>query len=138
MGYFDFAWMVGRKIIQVSFTEPSTWHFSFDAHSGINTESSWRVLEHECIVVSNDDHGQKFGLHVPVDAAARASSLLASAEVKEVNVREGTADIRISLTGDIQLEIIPFSSGYEGWQVISPSGHQTIAQGGGQLFERER
>ena len=135
---FDFAWMVGQRITQVTFTEPTLWYFSFDAQCGISTESPWRVLEHGRIVVSNDDHGQKFGLPAPIDAAAQASSLLAGVEIKEVKVREGTADILISLTVGIQLEIIPFSSGYEGWQVTCPSGHQVIAQGGGQLRTWER
>ena len=88
---------------------------------------------HGTIVVSSEDHGQQFGLPAPIDAAARATSLLEDAKVREVKVREGTADILISLAGDIHLEIIPFSSGYEGWQVTCPSGHQIIAQGGGQL-----
>jgi hypothetical protein len=135
---FDFAWMIGQRVTQVTFSEPSLWLFSFDAHSGISTESPWRILEHGKIAISHEDHGQKYGLPEPIDAAALASSLLAGVEIKEVKVREGTADILISLAGDIHLEIIPFSSGYEGWQVSSPSGHQVIAQGGGQLCTWER
>jgi hypothetical protein len=135
---FDFAWMVGQQITQVTFSEPSFWSFSFGIHSGISTESPWRVLEHGNIAISNEDHGQKYGLPAPIDAASRASSLLVGLEVEGVKVREGTMDILISLAGDIRLEIISFSSGYEGWQVTSPSGHQVIAQGGGQLCTWER
>jgi hypothetical protein len=135
---FDFAWMVGQRITKVTFSEPSFWVFAFDAHSSISTESPWRVLKHGNVAISHEDHGQQYGLPAPIDAASRASSLLAAVKVKEVKVREGTADILVSLTGDIQLEIIPFSSGYEGWQVTCPSGQQVIAQGGGQLCTWER
>lgn len=133
MAPVDFAWMIGQRIIQVSFNEPSLWFFSFGAKTDIAAQCPWRVLEHGSIAVSHEDHGQKFGLPAPIDAAARASSLLAGVEIKEVKVREGTADILIILARDICLEIIPFSSGYEGWQITCPSGHQVIAQGGGQL-----
>lgn len=135
---FNFSWMVGQRITQVSFNEPSLWFFSFGTNSGIGAECPWRVLEHGSIAVSCEDHGQKYGLPAPIDAVASASSLLVGVEIKGVKVREGTADILISLAGDIHLEIIPFSSGYEGWQVTCPSGHQVIAQGGGQLCTWER
>lgn len=135
---FDFSWMVGQRITQVSFSEPSLWLFSLGSNSGISAECPWRILENGSIAVSHEDHGQKYGLPAPVDAAKRASSLLTNVEINEAKVREGTADILISLAGDIQLEIIPFSSGYEAWQVTCPSGHQVIAQGGGQLSTWER
>ena len=133
MSPFDFSWMVGQRITQVSFSEPSPWFFTLGLNRGIRVECPWRILNHGSIVVSHEDHDQKFGLPAPINAVESASSLLVDVEIKEVKVREGTLDILITLAGDLRLEIIPFSSGYEGWQVACPSGHQVIAQGGGQL-----
>lgn len=135
---FDFSWMVGHQITRVKFSEPTLWHFSFEEMGGISAESPWRIIEHGRIVLSSDDHRQQFGLPAPIDAVERASSMLAGSEVIEVNVMEGTADLIVSLTRDMRLEIIPFSSGYEGWQVTCPTGEQIIAQGGGQLSTWKR
>lgn len=132
MNPFDFSWMVG-KLVKVSFSEPSTWVFSFGDSLGISVECPWRLLEHGRIVISGDDHQQQFGLPEPVDAAERASSLLNNKVIRRVEVREGTADLLIDFDGNIRLEVIPFSSGYESWQVSCPTGKNIVAQGGGQL-----
>lgn len=34
---------------------------------------------------------------------------------------------------DVRLEIIPISSGYEGWQMMNPFGTGFFARGGGQI-----
>lgn len=34
---------------------------------------------------------------------------------------------------DVRLEIIPISSGYEGWQMMNPFGTEFFARGGGQI-----
>ena len=132
MNPFDFSWMVGRQVA-VSFSEPSMWFFSFGGSLGISVECPWRLLEHGQIAVSYADHRQQFGLPAPVDAAALASSLLAGSVIRRVEVREGVADLFIDFDEGRRLEIVPFSSGYESWQVSAPTGKQIIAQGGGRL-----
>lgn len=136
MSPFDFSWMVGEQITKISFSEPSQWFFYLGVNRSISVECPWRILNHGSIAVSHDDHNQKFGLPAPIDAVESASSLLVGVKIKKVEVREGTLDILIAFAGDLRVEIIPFSSGYEGWQVTCPSGHQVIAQGGGQLNVR--
>lgn len=93
----------------------------------------WRLLRHGSIAVSGEDHRQQFGLPAPIDAAQSATSLLASTIVQSVEVRGGTADLLIGFTGELRLDILPFSSGYESWQVSAPGGKQIIACGGGEL-----
>lgn len=132
MNPFDFSWMVGRHV-QISFSEPETWFVMFGDALRINVVCPWRLIHEGGIAVSSDDHQQKFGLPAPVDAAERATSLLAGVAVQRVEVREGTADLFIYFERDWRLEIIPFSSGYESWQVSTPSGKSVVAQGGGQL-----
>ena len=132
MNPFDFSWMVGRYV-EVSFSEPSMWFFAVGDSLGISVECPWRLFHHDGIAVSGDDHRQLFGLTAPIDAAAHVTSLLAGVAIRRVEIRETTADLLIDFDGDRRLEIIPFSSGYESWQVSSPGGKRIVAQGGGQL-----
>ena len=132
MNPFDFSWMAGRHV-QISFSEPATWFVMFADSLSITVECPWRLIHDGGIAVSSDDHRQQFGLPVPIDAAERATSLLAGIAVQRVEIREGTADLFIHFERDWRLEIIPFSSGYESWQVSTPSGKRVVAQGGGQL-----
>ena len=85
------------------------------------------------MAVSSEDHAQKYGLPLPIDAAAVASELLASKAIVRVEVKQGTADLLLDFADGLRLEIIPFSSGYESWGATTPSGFQLVAQGGGQL-----
>jgi hypothetical protein len=132
MNPFDFSWMVGRHV-QISFAEPETWLLMLGDSLSISVDCPWRLLHDGAIAVSSDDHRQQFGLPAPIDAAERASSLLEGVVVQRVEVRKGTADLFIDFDRDRRLEIIPFSSGYESWQVSTPSGKSVVAQGGGQL-----
>lgn len=129
---FDFSWMVGRHA-QVSFSEPATRVVTFGDSLSIRVDCPWRLIHDGGIAVSSDDHRQQFGLPAPVDSAERATSLLAGLAVQCVEIREGTADLFIDFEQGCRLEIIPFSSGYESWQVSTPSGKSVVAQGGGQL-----
>ena len=124
--------MVGRHV-EVSFSEPETWFVMFGDSLTISVTCPWRLLQSGSIAVSSDDHRQQFGLPAPIDAAERATTLLAGSVVKRVEVRDGTADIFIDFDRDWRLEIIPLSSGYESWEVSTPSGKFVVAQGGGQL-----
>jgi hypothetical protein len=135
MTSFDFSWMVGRPV-RVSFLDPAIWYFTLGDSLSIGAECPWRLLHAGTIVVSSEDHLQQFGLPAPIDAAEHVSSLLAGLVVQRVEVREGTADLFIEFGGEYRLEIIPFSSGYESWQVSTPSGKSVIAQGGGNIYER--
>jgi hypothetical protein len=132
MNPFDFSWMIGRQA-KVSFSEPASWFIMLGDSPSIRADCPWRLIHAGTIAVSGEDHLQQFGLPAPIDAAERATSVLTGLAVQRVEVREGTADLLIDFDGDCRLEIIPFSSGYESWQVFTPSGKNVVAQGGGQL-----
>ena len=130
---FDFSWMQGKAIAEVALNPPGQWSFSFGAGVGIGAECPWRLLKDGHVAVSSEDHAQKYGLPLPIDAAAVASELLASKAIVRVEVKQGTADLLLDFADGLRLEIIPFSSGYESWGATTPSGFQLVAQGGGQL-----
>ena len=132
MDTFNFDWMLGRRAT-VSFLEPDSWFIALGESLGIRIECPWRLLQHGVIAVSSDDHRQQFGLPAPVDAAERASFMLADAAVLRVEFREGTADLLIHFENDNRLEVIPFSSGYESWEICAPGGKNVIALGGGKV-----
>ena len=132
-GEFDFSWIVDRPIVAVRLNEPSQWVFEFEPSIGIGAECPWRILKNGSIQISSEDHLQQYGLPAPLDAAAVATNLLNSHTVTHVEILDGTTDLIIKFTDGLQLEIIPFSIGYESWSISTPSGFQIVAQGGGQL-----
>lgn len=129
----DLTWMVGRVVSEVSPVEPTFWFFRFDPDAGISVYCLWRFLENERIILTSDDHGHQFGLPAPVDVVARTKELLSGLHVTAVRLREATGDMLIDFTGNLRLEIIPTSSGYESWLLCDPSGTSYVAQGGGQI-----
>jgi hypothetical protein len=131
----DLSWLIGRSVTEVSINEGEIWYFSFGEKANIGAECLWRIIKSGRIILSSKDHGQKFGLPVHIDAAAKSKEILAGRVVETFRVREATADITIEFDGDCFLEIIPDSSGYESWQVNEPTGVHYFAQGGGNIVK---
>jgi len=129
----DLSWMTRRVITEVSFYDPAMWSFIFGPDVYIQVECLWRIVEHGRVVLTNQDHGHKFGLPAPMDAVAMSTELLAGRSISAVQLRDATADIVIEFSGDLRLEIIPISAGYERWQLRDPFGASYVAQGGGQI-----
>jgi hypothetical protein len=132
-GDVDFSWMVGRAITAVTFSEPTWWTFSFGREASISLESPWRILARGRIACSSEDHQQQYGLPAVIDAAADAARLLAPVVVSRVEPLAASADLLISFSAHLRLEILPISSGYEAWQISDPFGRSFVAQGGGQI-----
>ena len=131
----DIQWMVGRAIDEISFSAPQRWSFRFSGGGIVCTESAWRIIKAGHIARTSGDHGQQFGLPAPIDAEAEVRSLLCARRIEAAEVREDTRDIVLRFESGERLEIIPLSSGYESWEVATPDGVRTIAQGGGALVE---
>lgn len=132
-GRFEFFWMHGRHVAEVAAAEFDYWHFVLSQGGCITASCPWRLIRDGHIAISGDDQGQQFGLPAPVDAVSLVPSLLAESVIERVEVREGTADLIIHFDHSFRLEVIPFSSGYESWQVTAPDMSSIFAQGGGQL-----
>lgn len=130
---YDASWMVGRRIERVELFEPSQWRFGLGAEIGIGVECPWRLRKDGRIAISSEDHMQKYGLPKPLDAVAVAGDLFAANSIVRVDICDGSTDLLIGLTGGLQFEVLPISSGYESWNIFGPSGIQVIAQGGGEL-----
>lgn len=83
--------------------------------------------------MSSDDHGHPFGLDTPTDSAERASALFGSRKIESAVVRAETGDLVLRFAGDVMLEVLVTSAGYESWALFSPTGGEVVAIGGGEL-----
>lgn len=129
----DLGWLVGRTLSEVERFGPYVWRFRFGPDAEVRSECPWRIIRGGGIALSNEDHGQQFGLPSPLDAEAECRALVGGAVVLSAEVRDETRDIVIRFRSGARLEVVPLSSGYESWQVAGPGGLQIVAMGGGEL-----
>ncbi|MEJ6790931.1 DUF6188 family protein [Brevundimonas sp. BR2-1] len=112
------------------------WAFDLLNKTGLAVGCHWRLVSPDGIVLTDEDHGQRFGLPEPVDAEAQANALLAGATVSSAAVDQVTADLCLRFSNDLRLDLVNNSSGYEGWQgSFDHGGNEAsiIAMGGGGL-----
>ena len=60
--------LIGHQLLSIKKKDYS-WFFVFGEEVSLVTESPWRLISEERIIVASQDHGQQFGLPKPVDAA---------------------------------------------------------------------
>jgi hypothetical protein len=130
---YDSSWMLGRPIMGVTIAGSNQWRFFFSPELSIGIECPWRLIKDGHVAIGSEDHLQKYGLPAPIDAVQVTTDLLASQLITRVEIRDGTTDLLIDLTGDLRFEAVPISCGYESWNIFGPSGFQVVAQGGGHL-----
>jgi hypothetical protein len=123
--------VIGRQLVEVEHRDHS-WFFRFGDDLSIATESPWRLLDVERIVVTSEDHGHRFALPEFVDAATRVRSLVAGRSVEAASISRSSGDLTIEFGGQVQLELLQMSAGYESWRLSSRSG-ETICLGGGRI-----
>jgi hypothetical protein len=129
----DMRWLVGRTIAKVS-KDNCSWDFLLDDGSCIGTESPWRLVTADGIVVTSEDDGQPFGLGVPVGAAERVMKTVEATAIVEFEVRKGSGDLVLRFPGNVSVEFLNLSCGYEGWQTVHGQ-QRVICFGGGRLAE---
>jgi hypothetical protein len=132
MNEYALEWLEGDALASIQGNE-FRWIFNFASGGSLILECPWRVLESGKIRISSADHNQRYGLPAPVNAAVEAAEVLWSLIVKSVTVAQKSGDIKLIFGSDLEFQVVPFSSGYEAWQSVSPRGFQVIAQGGQQL-----
>ncbi len=125
------AWLAEHRFKSITRRE-CDWVLAFDRDASIVIACLWRLLEDGRVRVTSEDQGHKFGLPTPVDAAVEVQSRLAESIVSEVELRDGTLDVRIHFATDHIFEILPNSSGYEAWEALDAT-NLFIAVGGGDL-----
>ena len=123
-------WLVGTNCTRVYELYPQNFTFGFGAAS-LAVDCLWRVIERGRLRLTSGDHGQRYGLSAPIDAHVEAVALLRGRCITAAQFRGGTADLILEFEGDIQLEVIADSSGYEPWSLTAPGVHLVGLGGGG-------
>lgn len=112
------------------------WDFDLQHDTGLAVSCHWRLVSPDGIAVTDEDDGQRFGLPEPVDAEAKANTLLLGATISSATVDRLTADLCLRFSNELRLDVVNNSSGYEGWQGSFSHGEKgtsIIAMGGGGL-----
>ena len=123
--------LIGQMLTSIEKRDHS-WLFMFAAEISIVTESPWRLLTADRIVVASEDHGHQFGLSASVDAAERVLAGVSGKSVVAASIIRPAADLMVDFGGGAQLQFYQLSCGYEAWR-LSIHGDETICVGGGNI-----
>jgi hypothetical protein len=123
--------LIGRQLTSVEKKDYS-WFFRFAFDVSIATESPWRLIDEDRILVTSEDHGHQFGLPGPVDAASIVLSSIGDRRIEAAVISECSGDLTIEFSGRAQLQLLQMSGGYESWR-LSVGDSETICMGGGEL-----
>jgi len=123
--------LVGTTLLSLEKRNYS-WFFRFSNDVLLATESSWRFLNSERIVVTSEDHEHQFGLAAPVDAAASVLAGVAQAPVADATITHRTGDLVVDFGNGARLQYLQMSGGYESWRLYT-FGTETICTGGGEI-----
>ena len=128
----DCGVLVTKQLLSVEKKDYS-WFFSFSGSVSVSTQSLWRVIKEDRLVVSSEDDGHQFGLSEPVDGASRMQSLIVGRTVEAAAIDPSSGDLTIAFDGRTRLQLLQMSSGYESWTLSAP-GYEIICTGGGALL----
>jgi Family of unknown function (DUF6188) len=124
------ARLEGRTLSKIEKLPPDYWVFQFGSDVVLSTQSEWRVLSPEAILLTSEDDGQQYGLPKPVDAQASVRELLENRVVAKVDVDQASADFTIHFDNGTALQIVNLSSGYEAWTLTSEGDFMMIGRNG--------
>ena len=119
-----------RTLSKIEKLPPDYWVFRFGGEAVLSTESQWRVLSREAILLTSGDDGQQYGLPKPVDAEASVRELLQDCVVAKVDVEQASADFTIHFDNGTILQIVNLSSGYEAWTLTLEGDFMMVGRNG--------
>jgi hypothetical protein len=128
----DITWLIGRRLAEVGKVD-YTWFFRLDDGSTIVTESTWRMVTPRGVAVTSEDHGPRFGLPAPLDAADAVRKEIAGLAVTGCNLDARTGDLSLQF-GSLTLQFLCLSGGYESWRTTHGT-QDLVCTGGGEVIE---
>lgn len=105
------------------------WLFAIGEHDRLITQCLWRLRDNERILLTVEDDGHQFGLPARVDAEIELNRILQGKLVTGYTADDCTGDLKFSF-GDVTLEVISTSAGYESWQAMI-DGKTIVGRGDG-------
>jgi hypothetical protein len=124
------ARLEGLTVSKIEKLPVDNWVFQFGNGVVLSTQSQWRLLSQEAILLTSQDDGQQYGSPKPVDAQASVRELLKDRIVSKVNVDQASADFSIHFDNGTILQIVNLSSGYEAWTLNSEGDHLMVGRNG--------
>ena len=131
----ELSWLVGKVLAAITQRE-HLWCFTFSDDGSVVTECVWRLITKDGICVTSEDHGQMFGLKSPVDASERVLTATQEKKIIQISIAASTSDLMLTFEGDIILQFLNISCGYEAWRATHGS-NDVICLGGGTLWKNE-
>jgi len=123
--------LIGRQLLSVE-KKDYTWFFGFGDGTSLATESPWRLIDQNRIVVGSEDHDQQFGRPAPLDATREVLSCAGGLRVEAASIAAGSGDLSIRFCGGTYLQLLQLSVGFESWR-LSTEGGEIICTGGGNI-----
>ena len=124
------ARLEGLAVSKIEKLPTDYWVFKFGNGVVLSTQSQWRLLSQNAILLTSEDDGQQYGLPEPVDAVARIRELLESRVVSKVEVDQASADFTVYFDNGTVLQIVNLSSGYEAWTLNSEGDFIMVGRNG--------
>ncbi|MBB2145392.1 hypothetical protein GM921_07850 [Pedobacter sp. LMG 31464] len=112
--------------------DAESWMFNFKNNVSLFAETLWRILKDGQIILVSADQGQQFGLPKPVDVVIELSNLLAGEKLTEIKIKKNTADLVLTLTGSLEIEVFISSGGYESYSLYT-NNRRYIGMGMGDI-----
>ncbi len=89
------------------------WQFLFADEIHATSTGFWRLLKSNRIEFVSLDNGNQFGLPQSPDLIEKVTNLLTGKKLTELKVKKETADLTLTISEDIIIQIFIASSGYE-------------------------
>jgi hypothetical protein len=112
--------------------DAQSWYFVFADNIAFNVSAFWRLLVNKQIAIVSLDNGHQFGLPKPKDLIQELTDELTGKSLVEIKIKQDTADLLLTFTDNIQLEVFISSTGYETYN-FSYKDKNYIGMGGGDI-----
>lgn len=112
--------------------DTDSWNFYFTDKIYVSSSGFWRLLEANKITIVSLDNGHQFGLPKPLDLVAEIKKQLTGKKLIEVRVDKNTADLTLTISDNIKIQVFISSSGYETYD-FSFEDNRYIGLGSGDI-----
>jgi len=108
------------------------WYIVFTDKIAFNISTFWRLLNDKHIELVSLDHGHQFGLPNPIDLRQLLTDALTGRTLFEIKVKKNTADLLLTFSDNLEIEVFISSTGYETYN-FSVDKKKYIGMGGGEI-----
>lgn len=121
--------LTGKTVLSVEILDHGFCSVALSEGFHLSFESLGRFIGTDGTFITTQDHGHRFGLSTPFDAAAHMKERLKGRKIERVTVRSDTNDLILWFSSG-SLEVLCTSSGFEAYQVRGPQNLIVVARGG--------